>query len=87
MAYFNQIAKEEFEHALQMLITSNKKIRQVSDLNDCNKMSGIYVMVLDKYKQVYIGQSRDIKKRIMSHWSKQKSFDRLLFGNVNDSVL
>ena len=87
MAYFNQIAKEEFEDALQMLITSNKKIRQVSDLNDCNKMSGIYVMVLDKYKQVYIGQSRDIKKRIMSHWSKQKSFDRLLFGNVNDSVL
>lgn len=87
MAYFKQIAMEEFEAALQMLIASNKKIRQVLDLNDCNKMSGIYIMVLDQYKQVYIGQSRDVKKRIMSHWNKQKAFDRLLFGNVNDSVL
>jgi len=87
MAYFKQIATEEFEYALQTLIASNKKIRQVFDLNDCNKTSGIYVMVLDEYKQVYIGQSRDIKKRIMTHWSKQKPFDRLLFGKVNDSVL
>lgn len=87
MAYFKQITMEEFEYALQTLIDSNKKIIKVTDLNDCNKTSGIYVMVLDEYKQVYIGQSRDIKKRIMSHWNKQKSFDRLLFGNVNDSVL
>ncbi|MBE6718981.1 MAG: hypothetical protein E7574_06985 [Ruminococcaceae bacterium] len=87
MAYFKQITKDDFEDALQALVASNKNIRQVFDLNECNKMCGIYIMVLDEYKQVYIGQSRDIKKRIMSHWNKHKSFDRLLCGNVNDSVL
>ncbi|MBR5314880.1 MAG: hypothetical protein IKU45_05675, partial [Clostridia bacterium] len=87
IAYFKQITKEEFEDALQSLITSNKKFREIIDLNDCSKMSGIYVMVLDEYKQVYIGQALDIKQRILSHWNRRKPFDRLLFGSVNDSVL
>ena len=87
MAFFAQILPAEFEEALHQLIKSNKMIKQVLDLNECKEMRGIYIMVLDEYKQVYIGQAKDIKKRIMSHWSKQKSFDRLLFGNVNDSVL
>lgn len=87
MAYFKQITKDEFEFALKTLIGSNSKIRQISDLNDCSQICGIYIMVLDEYRQVYIGQSKDIKKRIMSHWNRQKAFDRLLFGDINDSVL
>lgn len=87
MAYFKQITTEEFEDALNALIGSNSKIRQVSNLNDCNQLCGIYIMVLDEYRQVYIGQSKDIKKRIMSHWNRQKAFDRLLCGDINDSVL
>ena len=69
------------------VIKSNKKVRQIFDLNDCKEMCGIYVLVLDEYKQVYIGQAKDIKKRVMQHWSKQKPFDRLIFGGVNNSVL
>lgn len=87
MEFFKQISKEEFEVALSNLIDSNKNITKILDLNDCKDLCGVYIMVLDEYKQVYIGQSTDIKKRIMSHWSKQKEFDRLLWGNVQDSVL
>lgn len=87
MAFFNTISRESFEEALNHLIKSNKRTKQIFDLNDCKEMCGIYVLVLDEYKQVYIGQAQDIKKRIMQHWSKQKPFDRLIFGGVNDSVL
>jgi len=87
MAFFKQIPKTEFETALQKLIGSNKKIKQVFNLNDCKEMRGIYILVLDEYKQIYIGQAVDIKRRVMQHWSKQKQFDRLIFGNANNSVL
>jgi len=87
LAFFNQLSKESFEHALQKLIKSNKRTKQIFDLNECKYMSGIYVLVLDEYKQVYIGQAQDIKKRIMQHWSRKKPFDRLIFGGVNNSVL
>ena len=35
----------------------------------------------------YIGQSSDVKRRIMHHWSKHKEFDRLIHGRVDNSVL
>ena len=37
------------------------------------------MMVLDKYKQAYIGKSDNIEQRIRHHWSQNKSFDRTLF--------
>ena len=83
----NSLSTEEFEKELNTFIKKAKKLKQIFDLNDCDYMEGIYVMVLDKYKQVYIGQSTNIKKRIMTHWSKTKQFDRLLFGSVEKSVL
>lgn len=85
--FFKQIPKDKFETALQKLIGSNKNVRQIFDLNDCKGMCGIYIMVLDEYKQVYIGQSQNIKHRIMQHWSARKEFDRLLWGGVNHSVI
>jgi hypothetical protein len=47
-------------------------------------------MVLDRYSQVYVGTSKsDVIKRIKAHWSKRKSFDRLLLPmwNVKNSVM
>lgn len=87
MAFFEQISKSEFEKELSDFVDSNKKIKQIFDLNECKKMCGLYILVLDEYKQVYIGQSTDIKRRILNHWSKQKEFFRLLWGTVNNSVL
>lgn len=87
MAFFKSLSKEDFEEAVQKLVTSKRKIKQILDLNECKELCGIYVMVLDEYKQVYIGQAQDVKKRILQHWNKRKPFDRLIFGNVNNSVL
>ena len=51
-------------------------------------VKGIYVMILDKYKQIYIGQSqRDVVARIIQHWSKRVEFENLLIGGVDDSKL
>ena len=45
-------------------------------------------MVLDKYKQIYIGQSkRDVVERIINHWKRKVEFENLLIGKVNESKL
>lgn len=87
MAYMESLSKADFEKELTRFLKKHKKIKQISNLNDCDNVEGIYILVLDKYKQVYIGQARNIKRRIMSHWSKTKPFDKLLFGSVERSIL
>ncbi len=87
MAFFRSIKQEDFDKALLNLINSTKKIHEVFDLNEYKEKSGIYILVLDKYKQVYIGQSINIKNRIMAHWSKKKEFDRLIYGRIENSIL
>lgn len=44
-------------------------------------------MVLDRYKQVYIGQAENIRLRIKRHWAGTKQFDRLIFPDPETSVL
>jgi hypothetical protein len=45
------------------------------------------VLVLDEYRQAYIGQSSwDMLKRT-KHWSGTKHFDGLLWGGVEESVM
>ena len=41
-------------------------------------------MLLDDYKQAYIGKSNDIKRRIQQHWSKIKPLDRVLLPMYNE---
>lgn len=55
----------------------------VADLNEYDNNSGYYMLVLDKYKQIYIGTMYNIKKRIREHWVKRRPFDRLIFGEVD----
>lgn len=87
MKYMNNLSSDDFNHALNVFLSKNKGITQITDLTTCDCMEGIYILVLDAYKQVYIGQSTNIKKRIMGHWSKTKPFDRLIFGRVENSIL
>ena len=42
---------------------------------------------MDEYKQLYLGQSHDIRRRILDHWNKQKPIERLLFGSYKYSGL
>ena len=66
----------------------NKGLKEVTDLKEFIGIKGIYIMVLDKYKQIYIGQSqRDVVARIIQHWCKTVEFDNLLIGSVDKSKL
>ena len=89
MRFFASLNHDEFQSELEAFLKKNKAFVEVSDLTEYSGVSGYYVMVLDKYCQVYIGTTNNIRRRIQQHWSNSKSFDRLLFPMyaVNKSVL
>lgn len=89
MKYFSLLDKNEFDEEIKHFLLKNKSFKEVTNLNEYNHISGCYIMVLDEYKQLYIGVSNDIVRRIRQHWSKNKQFDRLLFpiGAVETSVM
>jgi len=84
--YFSNLKHNEFDKYLKSFVSKNK-FKEIFDLKEVNNVEGIYILVLDEYKQVYIGISKDIKKRILRHWSDKKDFDRLLFGDKEKSIL
>lgn len=65
---------EIFEAQLSKLKKKYKKLVEVKDLGLYKQKEGIYVLVLDEYHVCYIGQSCDIRKRIMRHWSRHDYF-------------
>ena len=79
MQYFAMLDKDDFNKALDSFLKRYKGFKNVTNLSDYSRCEGYYIMVLDEYKQVYIGKSDDVKKRIMQHWSITKPFDRTLF--------
>jgi hypothetical protein len=87
MAFFAQIPQADFEDALQEMLAKNKRLRPVTDLKTLDGEWGAYVMVLDEYRQAYVGQAWDMRKRIKRHWNGTKQFDRLLWGGVEESVM
>jgi hypothetical protein len=88
MAFFAQLPHESFEDALGEMLRKNKRLRPITNLKTLDEEGGVYVLVLDEYRQAYIGQaSWDMRKRIKAHWSGTKQFDRLLWGGVEESVM
>jgi hypothetical protein len=88
MAFLAQIPQTDFEDALQGMLAKNKRLRPVTDLKTLDEEWGAYVLVLDEYRQAYIGQSSwDMRKRIKKHWNGTKQFDRLLWSGVEESVM
>jgi hypothetical protein len=87
MSYFASLDRDEFEAALDKVLTAGKSLKPVDTLADWNETEGVYVMVFDEYKQFYVGKANDIRRRIKDHWGARKPFDRLIFGTVYDSVL
>lgn len=86
MAFFDKLDYEEFCKCVRKITKSNK-FKQITDLNTLSGVQGLYILVLDQYKQVYVGKSIDIKSRILNHWSRKKHFGFLLCGSVETSVL
>lgn len=90
MAHFASLDPVEFEAALQLALDGHPNMVEVTDLTEWVGVPGVYIMVLDEYRQVYVGASSEsagIAKRIRQHWTKQKQFDRLIWGGVKTSIL
>ena len=86
MAYFEALDYNEFNNYLLHQCKKHKFV-ECSNLKLLDNMTGVYMLVLDNYRQVYIGVSDNIKQRIMSHWNGRKSLERLIFGDVCNSIL
>lgn len=65
---------EKMEEQINKLKKRYRKLVEVKDLSQYREKEGIYILVLDEYHVCYVGQSYDIKKRIMRHWSRQDYF-------------
>ncbi|MDP3949524.1 hypothetical protein [Microbacterium sp.] len=90
MAHFASLDHDEFEQALQHAISGRRKLAEVTDLTLWDGVPGLYIMVLDEYRQAYVGatdQPGGIMARIKQHWAGTKSFDRLIWGGVESSIL
>lgn len=61
----------DFEKTISVFLQTWPVV-EISDLSFLKNVSGIYCMVLDEYKQCYIGKSNNIKQRIMQHWSRDE---------------
>lgn len=87
MRYFASLDSGEFEDALQAVLSAGRTFKSVESLPDWDGVAGAYIMVFDEYKQFYVGQGSDIRKRIKQHWGGKKSFDRLVYGSHYGSIL
>ena len=87
LAYFDTLAVDEFETAIAKVLVKGRSLRPVDNLADWEGVEGVYVMVFDRLKQIYVGQSINVRKRVRQHWVGRKSFDRLVFGTPYDSIL
>lgn len=85
LKFFNDLSMEEFNNQIIRVINKFKFFQEINDLNDC-MFPGIYIMVLDHYKQMYVGCSNNIKKRIIRHWKIKVSKD-YLSNSVNKTPM
>lgn len=85
MMYFDRLDEASFNEALDSFLQWHKGFSAVDDLRRYSGVSGYYMMILDEYKQAYIGKSIDITKRIKQHWTATKPLDRTLLPMYNDN--
>lgn len=90
MAHFASLDPREFEEALQHAISGRRKLTEVTDLALWDGVPGLYIMVLDEYRQAYVGATNHpggIMARVKQHWAGTKSFDRLIWGDPETSII
>lgn len=87
MKFYNSLNSVEFNKVLNKMV-KKFRLKQCTDLKKLEGVGGLYVMVMDSYKQIYVGITDDIKKRIhYGHWNKTKSLERLIFGDLFTSKI
>lgn len=90
MAWCERLPQAEFEYAIERLPERFPALEPVADLTEWTDVPGVYVLVLDGYRQVYVGLARSrggIRQRIVVHWQRKLAFNRLLAGPVERSIL
>lgn len=91
MAFYEKLDKNNFDKEVEHFLSTNPKFVEVKNLRPYKNATGIYIMILDEYKQIYIGITNNskigIKGRIQHHWNATKTLDRLIFGGINNSIL
>ena len=87
MEFYNKLDKKEFNSYLKDFLNTYNEYKEINDLTTYKNISGIYILVLDEYCRIYIGQTNNIKKRICTHWSGRKYLDRMIFGSWDTSVI
>ena len=86
MKFFESLNSEKFNLYLDNQIKKYKFI-QCFDLKEVSQKWGVYMLVLDKYNQVYIGQAKNIRQRIVRHWGDWKTLERLIYGDLLSSII
>lgn len=69
MNKINQSTHKDVENAIRVFKGIDKRVRKITNLNDVKGASGIYMLVFDAYNACYVGQAKDMKARILKHWS------------------
>lgn len=87
MNHFRSLSSDEFNICLNKFIRYHHNFQQVKNLNKILHKPGYYLLVLDEYKQVYIGVSYNVGDRILEHWKRIKQYDRRIFGTYKTSKL
>ena len=68
-------------------LNNYKEFVQLENLDETKNKSGYYIMILDEYKQLYIGTGQNIYKRLRRHLSENQEYCNLLWGDVFNSKL
>ncbi|MGO4145732.1 hypothetical protein AB4Y77_11650 [Paenarthrobacter sp. YAF11_1] len=53
---------------LQHVLAKGRTFKPLESLPAMDGREAAYIMVFDEYKQFYIGESWDVRKRIKQHW-------------------
>lgn len=69
MNKINQSTPKDVTNAIKVFKGLDDRVRKITNLNDIKGASGIYMLVFDAYNACYIGQAKDMKARILKHWS------------------
>lgn len=89
MKYFDSLDLNDMNKEIDSFMKKYPKFKEVKNITKYYYSTGYYVLISEKYKQIYVGTSDGIGLRIKQHWHKVKQFDRLLFpsGAVYTSLL
>ncbi|WP_448968750.1 hypothetical protein [Latilactobacillus curvatus] len=81
MGLLKELSFDEFNARLAEFI-SNHRFKAYENIQELEGTSGYYILVLDEYRQLYIGSSSDILQRIRNHWTKKTYLSRPFYdGN------